>query len=100
APRLGTVACTIGMSMFGNLVIGRARKLKMPKITSTTKVTLAGIGLRIDQAEMLSLIARLPRPFFGPHQPKRSGARDPLNAGMPQPSPRRSRPRRGRRELP
>src|SRR5262249_13374281 len=51
---------TIGMSMLGNRVIGSDMKLTMPRISNTRNVTIAGIGERIDHAEMFSLIARLP----------------------------------------
>src|SRR5262249_9083087 len=51
---------TIGMSMLGNRVIGSDMKLTMPRISNTRNVTIAGIGDRIDHAEMFSLIARLP----------------------------------------
>ena len=42
--------------MFGIRVIGNARKLTMPRTTRTRKLTMAGMGRRIDQAEMASLI--------------------------------------------
>src|ERR1700730_739132 len=48
---------TSGMSILGNLVIGSEWKLPIPRIISTRNVTTAGIGLRIDQAEMLILMA-------------------------------------------
>ncbi len=42
--------------MFGNRVIGIDRKLMRPRIVRTAKPTIAGIGLRIDQAETLRRI--------------------------------------------
>ncbi len=54
APDWVICTCTIGMSMFGNRVIGIVRKLTMPSTVSTTKATIAGIGRRIDQAETFS----------------------------------------------
>ena len=46
----------MGMSMFGNRVIGIDRKLMMPRIVKTANPTIAGMGLRIDQAETLRRI--------------------------------------------
>src|SRR5689334_22435929 len=51
---------TIGISIFGMRVIGSDLKLNTPRITSTNEVTIAGIGDRIDHADMFILIARLP----------------------------------------
>src|ERR1700722_7314831 len=47
---------TIGMSMFGNRVIDIVRKLMSPRIVRTPNQTIAGMGLRIDQAETLKRI--------------------------------------------
>src|SRR6185437_7784499 len=44
---------TIGMSILGKRVIDIVRKLTRPRIVRTTKATIAGMGLRIDQAETL-----------------------------------------------
>ena len=51
---------TIGMSMFGNRVIDMVRKLIRPRIVKTANATIAGMGLRIDQAETLRRILRGP----------------------------------------
>src|ERR1700689_1572760 len=48
------------MSMFGNRVIDIVRKLMMPRIIKTAKATIAGMGLRIDQAETLRRIGVAP----------------------------------------
>ncbi|MDF9792059.1 hypothetical protein M2440_002760 [Methylorubrum extorquens] len=53
APLCVTVTETIGMSILGNRVIGRARKLTRPSTISTRNRTREGIGLRIAQAETL-----------------------------------------------
>ena len=59
APDWVISTCTIGMSMLGNRVIDIVRKLTRPSSISTAKATIAGIGLRIDQAETLRRIAEL-----------------------------------------
>ena len=53
APAWVTWIATIGMSMFGNCVIGSERKLTSPRIIRTRNSTIEVIGLRIAQAEML-----------------------------------------------
>src|SRR6185437_2473408 len=47
---------TIGMSILGKRVIDIVRKLTRPRIVRTAKATIAGMGLRIDQAETLRRI--------------------------------------------
>ena len=56
APDCVTVTETSGRSMFGKRVIDMFRKLNTPRIVSTMKSTIEGIGFRIDQAETLSCI--------------------------------------------
>src|SRR4030088_1241307 len=63
APVWTMVIVTIGMSMLGIWVIGRVFRLTAPSAISTTKSTNDGIGLRIDQAEMLSAISTSSRGF-------------------------------------
>ena len=46
--------------MFGNRVIYIVRKLMRPRIIRTVKATIAGMGLRIDQAETLRRIGVAP----------------------------------------
>jgi len=58
APAWVTLIATIGMSTLGNSVIGRPRKLTIPRIVSTRNSTMGGIGLRIAQAETSSLMGR------------------------------------------
>src|SRR3984957_12764153 len=48
---------TMGMSMLGICVIGRVFRLTAPSTITTTKNTNDGMGLRIDQAEMLRAIS-------------------------------------------
>src|ERR1700730_15526371 len=48
---------TMGMSMLGICVIGRVFRLTAPSTIRTTKSTNGGMGLRIDQAEMLRAIS-------------------------------------------
>ncbi len=57
APDWVICTCTIGMSMFGKRVIDIVRKLTRPSTVKTTKPTIAGIGLRMDQAETLRRMA-------------------------------------------
>ena len=78
APDCVIVTETIGMSMLGNRVIGRARKLTRPSTISTRNSTSEGIGLRIAQAETLRRMAIS------------SGAI--LSAARRQPEPRRGGP--------
>src|ERR1700704_4330192 len=63
APVWTIVIVTIGMSMLGIWVIGRVFRLTAPSAISTTKSTNDGIGLRIDQAEMLRAISTSSRGF-------------------------------------
>src|SRR5579863_973676 len=53
---------TIGMSILGKRVIDIERKLMTPSSVSTAKATMAGMGLRIDQAETLRRIGFAPQP--------------------------------------
>src|SRR5579863_9504200 len=53
APDWVISTCTMGMSMLGNRVTDIVRKLTRPSSISTEKARIAGIGRRIDQAEML-----------------------------------------------
>ena len=46
--------------MFGNRVIDIVRKLMRPRIVKTANATIAGMGLRIDQAETLRRICVAP----------------------------------------
>ena len=57
APDWEIATRTIGMSMLGKRVIGIERKLTIPKIVSTANATIAGMGRRIDQPEILRAIA-------------------------------------------
>src|ERR1700730_9022276 len=57
APVWATVMVTMGMSMLGICVIGSVFRLTAPRTIRTTKNTNGGIGLRIDQAEMLRFIS-------------------------------------------
>src|SRR5580692_157573 len=57
APVWVTVMVTMGMSMMGICVIGRVFRLTAPSTIRTTKNTNGGMGLRIDQAEMLRAIS-------------------------------------------
>src|SRR6201987_1832909 len=59
APNWVIVTSMMGKSMLGNRVIGSATKLLAPRTTSTRKLTIAGIGDRIDHAETLSVISPL-----------------------------------------
>src|ERR1700733_101918 len=52
----------MGMSMLGICVIGRVFRLAVPSTIRTTKSTNDGMGLRIDQAEILRAIST---PFRG-----------------------------------
>src|SRR3977135_1597450 len=63
APVWMTVMVTMGMSMLGICVIGRVFRLTAPSTIRTTKNTNGGIGLRIDQAEMLRAISTSCRGF-------------------------------------
>src|SRR5882762_1028697 len=63
APVWTMVTVTIGMSMLGIWVIGRVFRLTAPSAINTTKSTNDGIGLRIDQAEMLRAISTSSRGF-------------------------------------
>ena len=56
APDWVTVMETSGTSMLGKRVTGSAMKLITPSSVSTANSTIAGTGLRIDQAEMLMRI--------------------------------------------
>src|SRR5262245_23433956 len=49
--------CTMGTSMLGKRVTGRAAKLTKPSAMSTINRTRAGTGWRIDQAETFQCIA-------------------------------------------
>ncbi len=62
APAWVTVTETIGISMLGKRVIGSVWKLNTPRIMSTMKSTIDGIGFRIDHAETLSRISAALRP--------------------------------------
>src|SRR5260221_8388358 len=53
APVCVMVMVTTGMSMLGICVIGNVFRLTTPSTIRTTKSTNPGMGLRIDQAEML-----------------------------------------------
>src|ERR1700741_1026183 len=57
APVWVTVMVTMGMSMLGICVIGRVFRLTAPSTIRTTKNNNGGMGLRIDQAEMLRAIS-------------------------------------------
>src|SRR6202047_4320570 len=57
APVWATVMVTMGMSMLGICVIGSVFRLTTPSTNRTTKNTNGGMGLRIDQAEMLRAIS-------------------------------------------
>src|SRR4030081_10391 len=63
APVWIMVMVTMGMSMLGICVIGRVFRLITPSTIRTTKNTNGGIGLRIDQAEMLRAISTSSRGF-------------------------------------
>src|ERR1700693_5938903 len=88
APVWATVMVTMGMSMLGICVIGRVFRLTVPSTIRTTKRTNDGMGLRIDQAEMLRAISTSFRgsrviadghdPFAGPGEGR--GASDDLLA--------------------
>ena len=56
APDCVTVIDTSGTSMLGKRVTGSVRKLMTPSSVSTANSTIAGTGLRIDQAEILRRI--------------------------------------------
>src|SRR5882672_5742324 len=83
APVWVTVMVTMGMSMLGICVIGRVFMLTAPSTIRTIKNTNGGIGLRIDQAEMLRAISTSSRgsgviadghdPFAGPDEGCGSG---------------------------
>src|SRR6202040_3192325 len=57
APVWVTVMVTMGMSILGICVIGSVFRLTAPSTITTTKNTNDGMGLRIDQAEMLRAIS-------------------------------------------
>src|ERR1700687_2000485 len=63
APVWATVMVTMGTSMLGICVIGRVFRLTTPSTIRTTKNTNGGMGLRIDQAEMLRAISTSSRGF-------------------------------------
>src|SRR5712691_9793653 len=56
APDCVTVMETMGTSMLGKRVTGSFTKLIVPSSVSTANSTIAGTGLRIDQAETLMRI--------------------------------------------